>query len=542
MNKKQLEQVHARLPGLVDDLESGKMPRRDFLRFSTLLGLSATSAYAIADAITGESLIPAARAQGTPGGTLRISMNVMELGDPSLADWSQKGNLYRAMLEPLARVGADNITRPYLAERWEANDDLTQWTFHLRQNAMWTNGDPFTAADVVANMEKWRTEAHGSSNFSRFSSIESAEVVDDHTVRFNLSSPDIAVPEGLGDYPALIVHRSFWDEGGNFVDNPVGTGPFVMTDYQVGQRATYAKRDDGGWWGGEALLDGIEIIDHGDDPAAAFSALASGQVDLLYEMSTDQVPAVRNQANLVLYETITAQTGVARFHVSTPPYDDARIREAIRSCIDHQALLDLAYQGLGTPGEDHHVCPVHPEYAEIPRPTQDYERARALLAEAGYADGIDLEIYCVAQPTWEPNTVQVIAEMVRPAGINLAVNIMPGGTYWDRWTEWPFGFTSWTHRPLGVQVLNLAYRTGVPWNEANYSNPEFDALLDEANGILDVDRRREVMRDLETILQGDSIFIQPYWRAIHTASADTLQGFELQVAREFDYPVLSLSS
>ncbi|MEO1227009.1 MAG: ABC transporter substrate-binding protein, partial [Pseudomonadota bacterium] len=210
MDKKELASVHVALPNLVEQLEKGRTTRRDFLRTSTLLGLSATAAYGIAGRITGEHFVAPARAQGTPGGTVRISMNVMELSDPSLADWSQKSNVYRAVNEPLAKIGADNITRPYLAERWEANDDLTAWTFHLRQNATWSNGDAFIADDVVANIEKWLDEAHGSSNYSRFSSLESAEAIDDHTVRFNLSSPDLAVPESLGDYPALIVHRNFW--------------------------------------------------------------------------------------------------------------------------------------------------------------------------------------------------------------------------------------------------------------------------------------------------------------------------------------------
>lgn len=541
MDKKELASVHVALPNLVEQLEKGRTTRRDFLRTSTLLGLSATAAYGIAGKITGEQFVAPARAQGTPGGTVRISMNVMELSDPSLADWSQKSNVYRAVNEPLAKIGADNITRPYLAERWEANDDLTAWTFHLRQNATWSNGDAFIADDVVANIEKWLDEAHGSSNYSRFSSLEGAEAIDDHTVRFNLSSPDLAVPEALGDYPALIVHRNFWNNGGSFLDNP-GTGPFQMSDYTVAERATLNRRTDAPWWGGDVMLDEIDIIDHGDDPSAYLAALASGQVDLLYEISADQVAAVRGMEDLELYETVTGQTGVARFHVTSPPFDDPRVRRAIRACIDHDVLLELAFQNLGTPGEDHHVAPIHPEYAELPRPQQDYDLARSLLAEAGHADGLDIEINCVAQPTWEPNTCQVIAEMLRPAGINLNVNILPGGTYWDRWTDWPFGFTSWTHRPLGVQVLNLAYRTGVPWNETNYSNPEFDALLDQANATLDLEARRAITEQLEQIIQNDSIIIQPYWRAIHTASNRNINGFELQPAREFDFPVWSMSS
>jgi peptide/nickel transport system substrate-binding protein len=538
MTKKSLEAVHTALPQIVDTYRSGRLGRREFLRTATLLGLSAPAAYALAGG--GPDPVSSARAQESGNGTLRLSMNVMEASDPSLADWGQKGNLYRAVLEPLAKTGADNITRPYLAERWTANDDLTEWTFHLRRDVTWNNGDRFIAADVVANMEKWRTEAHGSSNFSRFVAVDRAEEVDDHTVRFHLSIPDVALPESLADYPALIVHRDFWTDGGSFVDNPIGTGPFLLTDFAVGQRASLVRRTDVPWWGGPVGLAAIEIIDHGDDPSAHLAALASGQVDLLYEMSADLVPAVQALDNAVLHDAVTGYTGVARMRVDQAPFDDIRVRQAIRACMDHAELLRLGYQGFGTPGEDHHVAPIHPEYAPMPPLQQDYDRARALLAEAGYADGLELEIYSVAQPTWEPNTCQVIAEMLRPAGISLDINIMPGGTYWDRWTEWPFGFTSWAHRPLGVQVLNLAYRSGVAWNESGYANPEFDATLDRAMGILDVDERREVMRELQTILQSDSVIVQPYWRSIFTASSTALSGFALQPAREIDYPALSI--
>ena len=547
MYKKDLEQVHVAIPQLADDLESGKLDRREFVRLTTILGLSATTAYAVAGAITGKAVVPQARAQGQMGGVLRVSMFVKEINDPHIFDWSEKGNVARHIVEPMTQVGADNVTRPYLAEGWEASDDLTEWVFRLRQGAKWNNGDDFTAEDVVATFERWLDPAAGSSNQGRFSGLTTTSgdstvmapgavtAVDDHTVRFRLNSPSLSLPESMGDYPALITHRRFAVDGANLVANPVGTGPFELREFSVGERAVLTKRDPSQYWGDEVYLDGITYFDHGDDPAAGLAALASGQVDMLNWLNVGQVPAVRGIPNLVLYETVTGQTGVARMRVTEPPFDNLKLRQAILACIDHQRCLELAYQNLGEPGEDHHVSPIHPEYAKLPEPVQDYGKAKALLAEAGYPDGIDLTIDCVAAPTWEPATCQVIAEMLKPAGINLAVNIMPGGTYWDRWMSAPFGFTSWTHRPLGVQVLSLAYRTGVAWNETAYSNPEFDALLDRAEATLEVEARREIMAELEATLQHDSIIIQPYWRAIHNASSGKVKDFHLQPSFEHHY-------
>jgi peptide/nickel transport system substrate-binding protein len=541
-----LGEVHSQLPKLAEGLSTGKATRREFLRTATLLGLSAGAAYGVVGKLLGEGFAPAARAQdATPrrGGVLRISMNVKEISDPATIDWSEKGNNLRHVIEPLVRISSDNLATPHLAESWSASEDLKTWTFRLRQGVKWSNGDDFTADDVLANFKRWMDPAVGSSNYGRFSALRESNddgspmlengvvKVDDHTVEFNLRVPFLALPESMGDYPALIAHRSF--EGGNWADDPIGTGPFRLTRFTVGERATYERADE--WWGGEVYLDGIDYIDHGDDPAAPLAALASDQVDLLYRLNVEQVPAARGIPSLVLYDAATAQTGVARMKVDVAPFDNVKVRQAIQACIDHQRLLDIAYQGLGVPGEDHHVARIHPEYADIGAPTQDYDRAKALLAEAGFENGLTITIDCVAQPTWEPNTCQALVEMLKPAGIDLSVNIMPGGTYWDRWTTTPFGFTSWTHRPLGTQVLSLAYRSGVPWNESSYSNPEFDELLDQAEATLDPDARREIMAQLQTMLQSDAAFVQPYWRSINTAANGRLQGYTHHPAEEHHF-------
>jgi peptide/nickel transport system substrate-binding protein len=130
-------------------------------------------------------------------------------------------------------------------------------------------------------------------------------------------------------------------------------------------------------------------------------------------------------------------------------------------------------------------------------------KAKALLREAGYPDGFDTEIACRPQPDWELLAVQTMVEQWREAGIRARINVMPSTQYWQNWTKVPFGFTSWAHRPLGIMVLGLAYRTGAAWNESNWSNKQFDALLAEAKGYLDVERRRAVMAKLERIMLDD---------------------------------------
>jgi len=227
-----------------------------------------------------------------------------------------------------------------------------------------------------------------------------------------------------------------------------------------------------------------------------------------------------------MYDVPTAYTAVARFH-AIKPFDDRRVRQAMRYAIDCAEVLKISYHGLGQAGEHHHVALVHPEYARLAPLTRDIARSKKLLAEAGYANGIDAEIIARPQPAWELVAVQAMVEQWREAGIRVNINIMPSAQYWDVWTKVPFGFTTWAHRPLGVMTLGLAYRTGVPWNESNYSNAEFDKLLSESEGILDVDKRRAVVAKLEAILQDDGPIVQPVWRSLFTFMDKRVKGFRM---------------
>jgi peptide/nickel transport system substrate-binding protein len=538
---------HPLLPTLKRQLVEQQIERREFLRYATLLGMAAPAAYAFVAKVTGERLIAPAEAQGTlpKGGTLRLAMRCQDLKSPHTYSWVESSNSARQVLDYLTVTGVDNITRPSLVEKWEPSPDLKTWTLRLRRNVKWHNGRQFTADDVVWNLKRVLDPKTGSSvlglmkgflledvetgekddkgnpkKSSRLWDANAVQKVDDFTVRLNGKSAQLAVPEQLFHYPLLILDPA---ENGEFKVGSNGTGAFTLTANEVGRKQVLRARKEG-YWGGGPYLDQLEFIDLGDDPAATVSALASKQVDGLYGADIVQLEALQKIPHVQMYQVATAYTATARMQ-PVKPFDDKRVRQAMRYAIDSNAVLQIAHRGLGQPGEHHHVSPVHPEYAKLPPPQRDVARAKKLLAEAGYSNGIDVEIICRPQPAWELLAVQTMVEQWKEAGIRVKINVMPSTQYWEVWTKVPFGFTTWAHRPLGIMSLALAYRSGGPWNESKYSNPEFDRLLGQAEGTLDVASRREIMARLEAILQDDGPIIQPVWRSIFTFHDKRVQGF-----------------
>jgi len=538
---------HVLVPTLKRQLADGEIDRREFLRYAVLLGMSVSAANAVARRITGQSLVTPAAAQSLPrGGTLRLGMRCQDLKSPHTYSWVESANSARQVLDYLAITGPDNITRPGLIEKWEASPDLKTWTLRVRRGVKWHNGRQFTADDVIWNLKHVLDPKTGSSvlglmkgflldevdtgdkddkgnpkKSTRLWDANAIQKVDAYTVRLNGKTAQLAIPEQLFHYPLLILDPT---DNGEFKVGSNGTGAFTLVESEVGRRQVLKARKD--YWGGGPYVDELHFIDLGDDPAAAVSALASKQVDGLYAADITQLDALQKLPHVQMYQVPTAYTATARVQ-PVKPFDDKRVRQALRYAIDSNVILQIAHKGLGQVGEHHHVSPVHPEYAKLPMFQRDVARAKRLLAEAGYPNGLDTEIACKPQPGWELLAVQAMVEQWKEAGIRVKINVMPSTQYWEIWTKTPFGFTTWAHRPLGVMSLALAYRTGVPWNESKYSNPEFDRLLGMAEGTIDVAARREMMAQLEKILQEDGPIVQPVWRAIFTFMDKRVQGFKV---------------
>lgn len=191
----------------------------------------------------------------------------------------------------------------------------------------------------------------------------------------------------------------------------------------------------------------------------------------------------------------------------------------------------VGFIGLGTLGENHQVSPIHPAYSELPPLEVNPAKAKEMLDKTGHAD-TEFELISIGGG-WEAATCDNVAAQLREAGFKIKRTNLPGSVFWNDWLKYPFSATEWYMRPLGVQVLSLAFRSGAAWNESQFSDPEFDTLLDKAMSLANVDDRRKVMNRLEQIMQDKGVIIQPYWRKVYNDATEKVHGVEIHPTFEF---------
>jgi peptide/nickel transport system substrate-binding protein len=413
--------------------------------------------------------------------------------------------------------------QPELASSWAPSEDLTTWTFELRQGIRFHHGTEFTAEDVVYTFERILDPDLASPLRSPLSFLDRVELVDTYTARFHLNSANADLPLTLGAVQARIVPHD--RTVGQLEQDPTGTGPFKLADYEPGTHVRMVRNEDY-WEEGLPYLEEVRQV-YMPEEATQIAALTGGSIDMMWQLGFENLPQIEGHPDTVLGEARSGLYQPIVMRVTDEPFTDNRVRQALKLCVDRQDMRQAVSLGRGDLGNDQPIPPVNPFWADLPIPERDIERARALLADAGYADGLDVTLH--TSPVRPGLIEQAVAfqEMAKPAGVNVEIRRVPTDVYWaETWMKVPLFMSNWNLRASTDEHISIAYHSEADWNEHNWKSPELDRLIEAARGEGDEERRAELYAEAQSLLSEQGGVIIAFFKPIIMATRKEVGGFQ----------------
>ncbi len=397
---------------------------------------------------------------------------------------------------------------PELAESWESSADGRTWTFHLRPGVTFHDGSEFDAADVVFTFKRLFDPAlaTGAKQALAFLEPDGIAMIDPMTVTFTAKAPAAELPTLLANRYTSIVAEGAKAEDLRLHEN--GTGPFVQQEFTPGGPIRLLQKNAGYWKSGLPKAACLRIT-VAPEAVAAVSALKSGDIDLVLNIDPSVVYALKDDPGLQLLQTPASNSMTVSMWTDTPPFDDNRVRQALKLVVDRQAMVEAVLLGYGEAAADSPVPVGSPASFVSEAPAADIARAKQLLAEAGHPEGLRLDMFTAESVPGMVRMAQVYAQMAAAAGIQITVNVTPADSYWDDvWLKKPLVTSSWSMRPP-VEALSYPFRSTSDVNETHWKNPDYDLLLAKADAAVDADERTKAYQAAGELLAEDGGIIIP---------------------------------
>ncbi len=503
---------------LMQDLNNGKVSRRQFMSYAVALGVS----------MTGASTIMQRAEAATPkkGGRLRVGLTGGATSD--ILDPGQILDLYMINLQfgqlrnGLTEVAANGDLIPELAESWESSPDATTWTFKIRQGVEFHNGKTLDSQDVVDSLNHHLGEDSKSAAKGILTGIASVKADGPSTVVVELSGGDADFPFILSDYHLGICPSN----GDGTIDwqSGVGTGGYTMVEHDPGVRSL-TKRNPNYWKEGMAHFDEVELLQIADVNART-NGLRTGALDCMNNVAVKTVDRLKKIPGIVVRSTTGNKQVTLPMRTDTAPFDNLDVRTALKHLIDREQWLRVIAKGYGELGNDTPIGPANIYRAttdELPQREYDPEKAKFHLKQAGMEN---LKVQFHAAETGFSGAIdagQLLRESAKAAGVDIEVVRQPDDGYWSNvWMKEPWCACYWSGRPTENWMFSQVYAADASWNDTYWKHDRFNELLIQGRSELDTSKRREIYVEMQQILHNDGGLALPMFLSDVMAYSDKL--------------------
>lgn len=501
--------------------ENSPLTRRTFFAGSlAALGGAALVAAGCSSSPAPKPAVSAGSSKPKRGGTLTVGSlgSTTDSLDPnrvtSNMDLQRCFNLY----DTLTYFPHDTLAVQYgLAESIELTQGASVATIRVRDGVTWHNGKPLTVDDVMYTFSRILNPKNPGEAAGLISSVNTKEMqkLDQRTVRLKLNYPDSIFPDRFYAPQSSIVPVGF-DPA-----NPVGTGPFKYQSFTAGQRSVFT-RNPNYWMSGQPYLDQLVIIDFPDNTSQV-NALLSGQVDAIDSVPLNNTSTIKGRPGLNL---LTANGGYYQpivMRADTAPYNDVKVRQALRLLVDRPQMISLAYNGYGALGNDM-PCPSDPAYPHsLPQRHQDIAQAKSLLKAAGQPD-LHINFVTANEDYGLIPGAEVFVQNAKAAGVTVNLDVIQPSVYNPKFTDWPFTQGYYGNKPAGIMIA-VRYIKGGLLNDTHWNDPQTTALYFDALKDANVTDRNEKFQSVLEILYDRGPEIVHSFRKTVDAYSSKFAGF-----------------